>query len=138
MLVFRFSRISGTFEISGTSSALEDRQGYFRPPVDITYREGVFVVKMDLPGASPDDMTIQAGDTELSIFGTIKPPDPPGPCRLMERPTGEFLRTLKFPIDISPDNVTAVLSGGVLEISVPAVDVDRDPTRIEIRIEGAD
>jgi len=138
MLVFQFSKVSGLFEIKGTSAPVADRRGYFRPPVDITFLDGTFIIKMDLPGAVPDDLTIHAGDFEVSIFGTIHLPDSQGPCRLMERPTGDFLRTLAFPIRIAPDKVTASMSNGVLEIAVPSVDLDRDPTRIEIKLTDAD
>jgi len=138
MLIFKFSKVTGTFEIEGTCCAIEDVCGYFRPPVDITYCEGIFTVKVDLPGALPDDIILQVGDREIIIVGVIDRPEKPGPCRLMERPSGEFLRTLNFHVGIVPDKARASLSNGILEITVPAVSVDRDPTRIEIRIDGAD
>ncbi len=94
---------------------------------------------MDLPGVNPDDVSIEATDTEVRIVGKLEPTDNPGgPCRLMERPSGQFMRTLSFPGRIAPDRITAALADGVLTMTIPAPDLTRDPTTIEIRIEGAD
>jgi HSP20 family protein len=93
---------------------------------------------MDLPGVKPEDLSIEAGDNEISMAGVVPPPDPPGPCRLMERPSGQFHRTIGFPGRIESEKVEAHLSGGVLTLRVPSMELDRDPTRIEVKIEGAD
>jgi len=138
MLVFRYSRVSGRFEIAGTSGGTGQSRASFRPPVDISLRNGVFTVTMDIPGASPNDISIEASDYEINILGSITFDDPPGPCRLMERHSGSFVRTLSFPGRIAPDKVQAELGDGVLTLRVPSISLDRDPTRIEIRIEGAD
>jgi HSP20 family protein len=138
MLIFRFNRISGRFEITGVSGATSHPLGSFRPPVDISYSGKTFIVRMDLPGASPEDILIEAGEQEITISGKIMSPDTSGPCRLMERPTGSFMRTISFPGKIVADKVTSQLQYGVLTIEIPAPDLDRDSTRIEIRIKGAD
>jgi HSP20 family protein len=138
MLIFRYSKVSGRFEISGVTGTADKPKGTFRPPVDISFRDRVFTVRIDLPGASPEDLSIEADEREVNIYGTVKQTDPPGPCRLIERPSGTFMRTLNFHGGIAPDKVTASLSGGVLTLVVPAPNLDRDPTRIEIRIDGAD
>jgi HSP20 family protein len=138
MLVFRFSRISGRFEIAGTSAGTEWTHGSFKPPCDISYRDRVFTVKMDLPGAGPDDISIEASDNSINIFGNIPSGNPPGPCRLMESPSGPFRRTINFPGNIAPDKVVAAITNGVLEIQIPAPDLDRDPTVIEVKITDGD
>jgi len=93
---------------------------------------------MDLPGVNPDDISIEAGESEINIVGQFPSSESVGPCRLMERPSGPFLRKLTFHGRISPDGVEARLADGVLTLKVPAPDMSRDPTTIEIRIEGAD
>jgi HSP20 family protein len=138
MLVFRFSRLLGSFEITGVTSPGDRPRGSFRPPVDISYRDRSFTVRVDLPGVSPEDVCIEASENEVSIVGAVPPSDRPGPCRLMERPSGSFARTLSFPCCIAPDKINAVLVNGVLTLVIPSPDLDRDPTRIEVRIEGGD
>lgn len=138
MLVFRFSRQSGRFEISGTSAGQRMEQGSFKPPCDISWHDREFTVKMDLPGAGPDDLTIEASDNSINILGSMPSQNPPGPCRLIEAPSGPFRRSIKFPGQIAPDKVEASILNGVLTIKVPAPQLDRDPTVIEVRINGAD
>ena len=138
MLVFRFSRTSGRFEIMGVSGRSDRPRTHFRPPVDISFKSNIFTIRMDLPGVSPDDISIEAEESEINIVGNIPAPDAPGPCRLMERPSGPFMRKLTFHGRISPDGIEARLEDGVLALRVPAPDLSRDPTTIEIRIEGAD
>jgi len=138
MLIFRFSSISGRFEITGIAASGERPRGTFRPHVDISYHDRVFTIRMDLPGVVPENLLIEADEHEISIAGVVPPPDKPGPCRLMERASGQFRRTISFPGRIAPDKVDAHLSGGVLTLSVPAPELERDPTRIEVNIQGAD
>jgi HSP20 family protein len=138
MLVFRFSRLSGRFEIAGSKGSPERPRGCYSPHIDISFTKGAFTVRMDLPGVTPDDLSIEAGENEISIVGLSGKSEAPGVCRLMERQSGAFLRTVKFPVRIEPDKVEANLSSGVLTLTVPAPDMTRDPTRIVICLEGAD
>ncbi len=138
MLIFRFSQISRKFEISGTSAGQKISRGYFRPPVDISFRNRVFTIRIDIPGVNPDEITIEAGENEIVIQGAVSTEKSHGPCRLLERSSGIFLRKLKFPSRISPDKVEASMSNGVLTLHIPAPELGRDPTTIEIRIVGAD
>jgi len=138
MFIFKFSRISGRFEISGAPSEIEGGGGFFRPPVDISYHDRVFTVRMDIPGIGPENISIEAMGNTLSITGTVPPPERPGPCRLMERPSGRFRRTLDFPGEVDVDRIEASLADGVLTVRVPVPSLERDPTRIEVKVRGAD
>jgi HSP20 family protein len=138
MIIFRFSHSSGRFEIAGVGVPAEIPRGAFRPPVDISFNDGAFTLRLDIPGVVPQDVSIEAGDHEITISGEIAQPNPPGPCRLMERPFGLFSRTLSIPGLIDQEKVEAHLSNGVLAIKVPVSNLKHDPTRIEVKIEGAD
>ena len=93
---------------------------------------------MDIPGVDHENLSLEATESEISIVGLTKSNEAPGVCRLMERPTGHFLRSISFPGKIEPDGVEAELRNGVLTVTVPAPELTQDPTRIVIRIEGAD
>ena len=116
----------------------EPVHGAYNPPVDISFHDHVFTVRMDLPGMGPENLSIEVTDNEIVVAGVIPPPSRPGPCRLIERPSGPFRRTLCFPVKIASDKIEAHLADGVLTLKIPACDLDRDSTRIEIRIDGAD
>ncbi|HEX9744395.1 MAG TPA: Hsp20/alpha crystallin family protein [bacterium] len=134
MIVFTFSINSGRFEITGVKGESKSTRGYFKPKVDIAFAEGSFHVKMDLPGARPENIRIEANENEMNITGEVVRDYPCGPCRLMERSAGNFLRTIGFPCRIDPERITATLMDGVLSVEVPSPEAQRDPTRIEIPI----
>jgi len=133
MLILRFSSKSGKFEISGVSGSSNPKRGTFRPPVDISFRDHLYTVRMDLPGVKPDEITIEASDREVHIYGLKEHVPMPGVCRLMECPAGTFKRTISFDSQIEPDNIHAEIENGVLLLTVPAPGTDRTPTRIEIK-----
>jgi HSP20 family protein len=138
MLIFRFSKVSGRFEAVPVSTSEERGRSAHNPPVDISFQDHVFTVRMDLPGVNPENLSIEVGDSEVVVGGVIPPPTRPGPCRLIERPSGPFRRALYFPLRIASDRTEALLKDGVLTIRVPTFEIDHDPTRVEIRIDGAD
>lgn len=138
MIVFRFNRVAGRFEIAGVSGDDASPKGYFKPPVDISWLAGSFIIKFDLPGVRAEDVRIEAGENEIKVSGVLAHNDAPGPCRLIERPSGTFLRTISFPGRIDPEKITAGLENGVLRITVKSSDARRDPTRIEIQYGGGD
>jgi HSP20 family protein len=137
MLIFRFSRISGRFEIVGAGT-VEGPKTAFRPAIDVSYFDQAFTVRMDIPGVTPEDMSIEAGDNEISISGSVPSIEQPGPWRLMERRSGPFRRTISFPSRIASDKIEAHLNNGVLTLKIPTPDLKHDPITIDIRIEGAD
>ncbi|HDS30718.1 MAG TPA: Hsp20/alpha crystallin family protein [Firmicutes bacterium] len=138
MLIYRFSKLSGRFEITGAKGSSEHTLGHFRPPVDISFIDGLITVRMDVPGITAENLSIEAGENEIGISGVMPNSETPGVCRLMERSSGNFLRVIKFPTGIESDKVRANLESGVLTIVLPAPDFKRDPTRIVIQLEGAD
>jgi HSP20 family protein len=139
MLIFRFNRTHGRFEITGIAGKVEQHEHHgFRPPVDISLSNRVFYVRLDLPGVLPEHISVEAGETYLAVTGTIRADEPPGPCRLIERHSGTFMRKLNFPVKITPDKVEARLENGVLSLKIPSPSAVRASTVIEIRVEGAD
>lgn len=124
--------------MTGIAGRIERVDAGFRPPVDISLSNRVIYVRMDLPGVSPEHLSIEAGESYIAITGTIPAEEPPGPCRLIERHSGSFMRKLKFPARIVPDEVETQLENGVLKIKIPAPGMTRASTVIEIQIEGSD
>lgn len=124
--------------MTGISGKVEKSGHGFRPAVDISFSNRVFYVRMDLPGVLPQHIAIEAGENYLTITGTVPADEPLGPCRLIERNSGGFMRTLKFPGKIKMDDIEARLENGVLTVKVPAPDSERKSTVIEVRVEGSD
>ena len=138
MLTIRYRQVSGRLEPGGAGDAAENPRSAFSPPVDISYRDGLFIVRVDIAGASAEDITIEACEHELAIYGSIRAADRTGSCRLMERRSGQFRRVLTFPGKITPEGIDASLQQGVLILRIPTSDLEIDPTEIKIEIQGAD
>ena len=72
----------------------EGREGAWLPAVDVSRDDGNLVIKADLPGISPDDVTINGGQVEYEADGSwelvVSERDPGRPnwVRTQGHPTG--------------------------------------------------
>jgi HSP20 family protein len=111
------------------------------PLGDISETDDAYVVRVDLPGVSRDQIDIQLQDRELVITGEI--PDQQGQegqqgqqqqderRHRTQRPTGRFEFRAILPGEVNADGVTAQLKDGVLTVSVPKSEAAK-PRHIEI------
>ena len=76
----------------------------------------VFVVRAEVPGIEPKDISVMVADRALKIEvdRLERHPD----CWLSEFRYGHFTRTVPLPRHAREDQVTAVCGGGILEITV--------------------
>ena len=138
MLTIRYTKVT---HITGSARQSDpgDPGAAFSPPVDISYRDRIFTVRMDIPGVASEDIVIEVWEHELAIFGVVPVKNRPGPCRLMERRGGAFRRVLTFPGVIKAEGIEADLQDGVLTIRIPTPDLAHDPTEHnKIKVQGAD
>lgn len=109
------------------------RTGAF-PAVNI-YDDGeAFRLRAELPGVDKDDLEIEAEGDELTIRGerSLSPPEEGANWHRREREGGQFRRTVTLPQRIDPDDVTANLELGVLDIYAPRAR-EAKPQKIEIQ-----
>lgn len=91
------------------------------PRLDIFEREGMFVLRADLPGMAKDDVKIEVKDGVLTIEGERKTDfkeEKDGVYRL-ERAYGSFFRAVALPEGVTHDAVKATFDQGVLEVTAP-------------------
>ena len=102
------------------------------PSADVSETDGAYVVHVELPGMSKDQINVELQDRELVVSGEIpQPEDDEGQQRRSSRRTGRFEYRAYLPGDVNPDGVRAELSDGVLTVTVPKSEQAR-PRRIEI------
>jgi len=91
------------------------------PALDITEREGAYLVEADLPGTSAEDVEITLQDGLLTIQGERHPAGgtPGEKLHRAERRHGAFRRSVTLPRHIQADKIEASARDGVLEIVVP-------------------
>lgn len=115
-------RMNRLFEESLSQGAPEAAsQGAWVPPADVAETNESFVIEIDLPGCSPDDIAVQASPRELLVRGARLAWSGPRPERFhrLERHHGGFSRRFELGQVIVPDGVTCRWAEGLLRIELP-------------------
>jgi HSP20 family protein len=110
-------------------------KGRLAPDVDLYDAGMVLVVRVDLPGMKPADLTVVIEDGALKIEGH-RASEGPGEATYLccERPTGRFVRTLQLPVGVAAEATRATLGDGVLEILLPKAEA-RSLKAVPVQIE---
>ena len=112
----------------------ETSRGAWTPSLDVYETQEKFVITMELPGVSPDDVDISVEDSTLVVRGERKfyrEQDQDSFLRI-ERRFGEFTRSLTLPSTADAEGIQASFDQGVLTIEVPKREEAR-PRKITIK-----
>ncbi len=118
---------------SETKPAYDERQ--FAPPAEILESDEHFMMTMDLPGMSKEDIKIEVQDKNLVVSGERKRSvDAEGKYRFQryEKSYGFFKRSFVLPASVQTDRIEARYENGVLELYLPKA-ASAQPRKIEIR-----
>ena len=102
------------------------------PPVNIFKQADAYVVRVEVPGLTPDDISIQSQGQSLTITGKRSFEAAPDTVHRNERWEGEFSRSLELPRELNPSQASADYKNGVLTIRVPLRD-EAKPKQIAVR-----
>ena len=108
------------------------------PPMDLVETDDDFVLRVDLPGLSEEEVKIELEDNVLTISGERKAEHEQrkeGYYRV-ERASGIFARSLTLPEGVEPSGVTAKFDRGVLEVRIPKPE-ERKPRKVAISVGGS-
>jgi len=91
------------------------------PIVDLEDREKDYLLKVEMPGFKKDDIEIEAQYDSVTITGRAgwKYDNKAQAYICKERACESFYRTVQLPEEINADYVTAKLTEGVLELTLP-------------------
>ena len=97
---------------------LADALGYL--PLDVAENDEAYVLTAELPGVPMDNVEVNVEDNVITIAGCKPAPEDTDTTKYhrIERPYGSFQRSLALPRNVAPDQVSAKLSGGVLEVTI--------------------
>ncbi len=120
-----------------------EREGWGRaargvfPPVNVfSEREG-YVVRAELPGLSPENISVESEGNTLTISGKRETGAvATGSLHRRERWSGEFSRSLQLPDDLDQEKAEATYEQGILTIRIPKSE-EAKPRRIEVRGEAS-
>ncbi len=115
----------------GDFSMVESADMPWAPLADLRENDDAYVVNVELPGVQKDQVDIQVQDRELIISGEIKDTGN-GRRHRSSRRTGRFEYRTYLPGDIKADQVSATLSDGVLNVTLPKSEAAK-PRHIEVK-----
>lgn len=105
---------------------IEEQMGSqtFIPPMDIEETDNQYIVNVDLPGVTKNDITIETRDNQLIICGERKAEkvEEKGVRHAVERYHGCFQRSFMLPTTVNADQIQANFENGVLQIVIPKVE----------------
>ncbi len=101
--------------------------GEWRPSIDLIDRGTEYVIRADLPGYAPENVTINVLENNVQISGQIKEEKDTteGNFELKERSFGSFTRSIPLPVQIKPEEAKARYRNGLLEITLPKVEAPK-------------
>lgn len=110
------SRFDRMLEDLGDGHARE-----WTPAVDLIRENGHLVVRADVPGIKPEDISIEVEHGVLSLSGKHEETEEKTDERFVrrERRYGAFSRRMPLPEGIDPKKIKAVTRDGVLEVTIP-------------------
>jgi HSP20 family protein len=108
---------------------------YWTPAVDIAEHENEYVVRVELPGVSKDDVKITLESNILTIRGEKKQEKAQQNenYHRVERMYGTFQRSFTLPTTVKSDRIDAVYKDGILTVTLPKAE-EAKPKQIEVKV----
>ena len=91
------------------------------PRMDVYEKDGTLILKAELPGLKKEDVQVEIYNGNLIIKGESKATQEvkEEAYYRTERTYGSFYRSLALPWEVTPEQITATLTDGVLEVHIP-------------------
>ena len=104
-------------------------------PLDVIENEDGYVIKASIPGVDAENLNVILEDNVLTIKAEVEGDElaENEQVHIRERRTGSFNRSLRFPVDVNGDDITADYTNGVLSLNVPKAE-EVKPKQINVTI----
>jgi HSP20 family protein len=105
------------------------------PAADVVETGDAIVMKVELPGMTEKDISLEVEGGVLTIKGERKAEEKVEEkgYRRIERSYGKFLRTFTLPPSALPDKIAAAYTDGLLEVRIPKKE-EAKPLTINIAV----
>ncbi len=125
-------------DLAWEAQDVSSRRGVWAPPVAIYETPEEVRILIDLPGFGADNLDVTVERDMLTVKGERRPASPgkDGKYLRIERPSGNFQRTIALPEGTQSEKVTAALKDGVLTVVIPKGSSAR-PRKIAITSDDA-
>jgi len=107
----------------------------WNPVVDIAEHDQAYVLNVELPGVTRNDVKIVVQDNQLMIRGEKKQKKESRSASYhrVERSFGTFQRTFSLPTSVKADRIDASFADGVLTVTVPKAE-EAKAKEIEVKV----
>ena len=103
------------------------------PPTNVFNDKDGYIVRMEVPGVTPESLTIESHGRTLTISGKRETSAPEGASfHRHERNSGEFSRSLQLSNDLDLTKAEATCKHGMLTVRLPKKE-EAKPRQIEIK-----
>lgn len=112
-----------------------ERNGSFRPRTDIVENAQSYDLHISLPGLKKEDIKIDVNGDLLTISGERKlhNDNKEDKYHMVESFYGKFSRSFTLLENVDKQNIQAELLDGVLNLSIPKVEVKENKTTVSIK-----
>lgn len=117
-------------DVMGTMNPVTYRANFTTPRVDVKSDAQGYVLEMDLPGRSENDVNIELDHNTLTISSKTEEkkeenskPEEKTNWIIRERRCSQFKRTFTLPDDVNGEAITASFKNGVLCLNMPRQEV---------------
>ena len=125
--------IQKTPEELETQRVRETTGTWVAPPVDVFETDEAIVVEADMPRVEPAGVEVQIDNGLLTILGRVESRPIQGVTQLYEETgPGDYCRAFTLDAAIDESRISAVITGGVLTVTLPKAEVKR-ARRIEVK-----
>ncbi|HYL82860.1 MAG TPA: Hsp20/alpha crystallin family protein [Candidatus Angelobacter sp.] len=133
------------FELLGATPRFFTREleNWFKPepelfrPVNLKLfeTEEALLVRAEVPGFTEKELDVHVEPWRLILTGKKEfKEEKKEPAPLYKEKMSQIYRTVKFPMEIRPEEVKAVLKNGVLELTLPKAEVVK---KVHVEVKGS-
>lgn len=106
------------------------------PAVNLWEEEDAVKAELEVPGVNTDQIDISVAGGELTVqYSYPQLEEGAVTYHRRERPSGQFSRSLRLPVEVDAARVEASLKDGVLTITLPKAEAAR-PRKIKVVAQG--
>ena len=105
--------------------------------IDLVETKDIYYIKAAVPGASKDDVLIEAGDNDLTIETTFTPyieefeEEDEAEVISSSLKSGRCVKTVRFENSLDLENITAKFTNGIIIITIPKLIIPKHKIHVE-------
>ena len=129
------NRIFDNFFRGDVAEPADMLRSTWAPSVDIRERDNDYLVNVELPGVSKDDVKITLQDNILTVRGekNQEKESKESKYHRVERVYGSFQRSFALPAAVKAEKIDASYKDGILTVSLPKAE-EAKPKQIEVKV----